>query len=541
MFDFKPLSDKAWDFVVNSTARINLASGAVRSGKTIGSIIRWIELVKKVPDHYNMLMVGKTERTLKRNVIDVIIDIVGTKNCYLKMGSGEMILYGKRVYIAGANDERSQEKIRGMTLYSAYCDELSLYPESFFVMLLTRLSMTGSMLFATTNPDSPKHWLKKKYIDKKDEMNFKYWHFNIEDNTALDPEYIENMKKEFSGVWYKRFIEGQWVAAEGAIYPGWNEFKHTLDIGDRKFKYYIVGIDYGTTNPTAFELIGFDHPYQEKYVVKEYYFDSRKERRQKTDSEYADDLIKFITGYRVGHIYVDPAAASFIVELRKRGILPKNGNNDVLSGIRFIDSTINKNLLYVDKSCTNLLEEMIAYSWDDKYAEQHGEDKPIKEFDHACLSGDTLVDTTEGQKKIKDLVGKTGHVYSWDGEQKCIKPFNSVCCTRENAEVIEIVLEDGRTIKCTPDHRLLTQYGLQEAKDLTNEDAIWDMNQNTHIRVLCVDNAECEDVYNMYVEDTHKYSIFQGLTSKNCDSLRYAIFTHCGSGPIGILGGTNYR
>lgn len=382
-FEFQPLSKKAWDFVLNSTARINLASGAVRSGKTIGSIVRWIELVKKVPDSYNMLMVGKTERTLKRNVIDVIMDIVGTKNCYLKIGSGEMYLYGKKIYIAGANDERSQEKIRGMTLYAAYCDELSLYPESFFVMLLTRLSMKGAMLFATTNPDSPKHWLKKKYIDKHKEMNFKYWHFEITDNNTLSPEYIEDMKREFSGVWYKRFIEGQWVAAEGAIYPGWNEFHHTLDIGDRTFKYYIVGIDYGTTNPTAFCLIGFDHPYQEKYMVKEYYWDSKKERRQKTDADYADDLIAFIDGYRVGHIYCDPAAASFMVELRKRGLIPKPANNDVLSGIRYIDTTINKNLLYIDKSCTNILEEIVAYSWDDSYAEKHGEDRPIKEWDHA--------------------------------------------------------------------------------------------------------------------------------------------------------------
>ena len=141
----------------------------------------------------------------------------------------------------------------------AYMDEITLAPESFFTMLLTRLSVSGAKLFGTTNPDSPSHWLKREYIDKAEEKNINVYHFQLEDNNYLmdkNPGYIEQMKASFSGVWYKRLILGEWCVADGAIYPQFDEWKHLVEIGERRFRYYIVGVDYGTTNPTAFTLFG---------------------------------------------------------------------------------------------------------------------------------------------------------------------------------------------------------------------------------------------------------------------------------------------
>ena len=115
-----------------------------------------------------------------------------------------------------------------MTLHGAYCDELTLFSEDFFSMLLSRLSQSNAKLIATTNPDSPYHWLMKKYINRKDELDMLVLKFLIDDNPYLDASYIANLKKEYTGVFYDRFIRGLWVVAEGLIYPDAAEGKYTL-------------------------------------------------------------------------------------------------------------------------------------------------------------------------------------------------------------------------------------------------------------------------------------------------------------------------
>lgn len=386
-FDFQYFSGAQYDSVVESVKRQNIWTGSVRSGKTISSIIRWLMEVKSWPVTTPFLMSGKTERTLKRNVIDPMIDMVGGGHVKLKSGIGEMELYGRLIYLAGANDERSQERIRGMTLAAAYCDEISLFPESFYTMLLSRLSVKGAKVFGTTNPDHPKHWLKKNFIDRAEELDIAVFPFSLDDNEFLvktNPEYIAALKKEYTGIWYKRFILGEWCVADGAVYDSFDESQHVIDLGDRKFRYYIIGVDYGTTNPTSFLLIGFNEYFGPKYVVKEYYFDSGlPNNRPKTDGEYADDFIQFISGYRIGAVYIDPAAASFVAELRKRGILPRDGDNDVVSGVRYVASELNKGKLFINRLCQKTVEEFLAYVWDQDFANKHGVDRPQKENDHA--------------------------------------------------------------------------------------------------------------------------------------------------------------
>jgi len=239
-------SPKQINSLVNSTARINIWEGAVRSGKTFVSIIRWLSfLANWEGQNQNFLMVGKTERTLKQNILDPIQDLVGEKNFKLSRGTGEVYIYGIRCYIVGANDERAEGKIRGLTLAGAYCDEITLYPESFFKMLLSRLSVPGAKLFGTTNPDSPFHWLKTDYLDREGELDLKRFHFVLDDNPNLPPEYVENLKKEYTGVWYKRFILGEWVLAEGLVYDMFNPDKHFVEAPKDGYIQYWVGIDYG--------------------------------------------------------------------------------------------------------------------------------------------------------------------------------------------------------------------------------------------------------------------------------------------------------
>ncbi|GAB7388986.1 hypothetical protein BSNK01_28240 [Bacillaceae bacterium] len=179
-FQWGRFSQKQLSSITQSTARLNIWQGAVRSGKTIASIVRWLDFIATGPPG-DLLMVGKTERTLKRNILDVLDQILGSRRFKYNKGEGEVYICGRCIYVVGANDERSEAKIRGMTLAGAYGDEITLWPESFFRMLLSRLSVRGAKFFGTTNPDSPYHWLKRDFLDKSD-IDLRTWHFTLEEN-----------------------------------------------------------------------------------------------------------------------------------------------------------------------------------------------------------------------------------------------------------------------------------------------------------------------------------------------------------------------
>jgi len=380
-FAWGKFSRKQLNVVVNTTARLNILDGSVRSGKTIASLVAWIAFVAEAPPG-ELLMVGKTERTLKRNVLDLLEQVIGSKHFKLNRGAGEATLFGRRVYLAGASDERAEGKIRGMTLVGAYGDEITLWPESFFTMLLSRLSVPGARFIGTTNPDSPYHWFNKNYLERTSELNLKRWRFQLDDNLNLDPDFVEELKKEYVGLWYKRFILGLWVQAEGAVYDMWDESKH-VRLAPAGLKRFIVGIDYGTSNPCTFGLYGWnDDSKPVVYLTREYWYDSKEAGRQKTDAEYADDFKEWLGDIRPEAIYVDPSATSFIAELRKRGYQVKGADNEVTDGIRFVASMLTQERFFVDPSCRHTIAEFNSYVWDPK-AQLKGEDKPLKQNDHS--------------------------------------------------------------------------------------------------------------------------------------------------------------
>lgn len=378
-FEWGTFSPKQLASIRNSDARLNIWEGSVRSGKTIASIVRWLDYIANGP-RGDLLMVGKTERTLKRNILDPIAEMLGDKLYRYNSATGEAIICGRRVYVAGANDERSENKIRGLTLAGAYGDELTLWPESFFKMLLSRLSVRGARLFGTTNPDGPYHWLKSDYLDR-DDLNLAVYHFVLDDNPNLDPDYVASLKKEYTGLWYKRFILGEWVMAEGAIYDMWDPDVHVREM-ETESTHRIVACDYGTTNPCVFGLIEWrDHngPY---HLTREYYFDSREQGRQKTDSEYADDFYAWLGDTKPEVIYIDPSAASFQEELRRRGYSISDADNRVIDGIRFTAKLLDEGRFFVSPSCAQTQREFSSYVWDTRAAKR-GEDKPLKTNDHA--------------------------------------------------------------------------------------------------------------------------------------------------------------
>lgn len=206
-------------FKENRLKRLNILHGSIRSGKTWISLALWAFWVSISPVDKSYLMTAKTLTSLKRNCLDLLESLVGRRNFSYSLSQKQGDLFGRKIYLEGVNDTRAESKIRGMTLQGAYCDELTLFTEDFFNMLLSRLSEKGAKLFATTNPDNPNHWLKVNYIDRRDELDLFVMQFLIDDNTTLDPEYVKQIKAENTGVFYDRFILGKWVNAEGLIYP----------------------------------------------------------------------------------------------------------------------------------------------------------------------------------------------------------------------------------------------------------------------------------------------------------------------------------
>ncbi len=374
------LSEKQIESIKDSTARLNVWEGPVRSGKSYSCFWRWIDFIQNGPPG-PLIITGRTEPTIKRNVIRPLFDLIGQDLQY-KSGSGEVKLWGRTIDVVGANDDRAEAKIRGSEFVGALMDEVTIIPENFVKMLFSRLSLAGSKFFGTTNPDSPFHWLKTDYLDRKD-INIKVFSFSMEDNPSLTEEFKADLRREYTGLWFQRYIEGKWVLAEGTVYDFFDQELHTIKAPPGAADYYIVGADYGTANPTAFSLIGYSKKtYPNIWLEKEYYWNSKKTLRQKTDSEYALDLKRFIEGYPVQAIYLDPSALSFRMELQRQGFSGVlEANNDVLDGIRFHGKMINNGTFKVCHNCVNTIQEYTTYRWDTK-ASQRGEDKPLKENDH---------------------------------------------------------------------------------------------------------------------------------------------------------------
>ncbi len=381
----KELSLKQQDAFLNSTARINILEGAVRSGKSFVSLLRWIDFCINGPKG-PLIICGRTDKTIKRNIIIPLQNLVGNGVVY-RSGKGEIQFYDRTIYVVGANDDRAEAKIRGSEFAGALIDEATLIPENFFKMLLSRMSIPGACLFASTNPDSPYHWLKRDFIDRVHELDLKTFKFNIHDNPSLSEKYIKDLSDEYRGLWYKRFILGDWVIAEGTVFDFFDEDIHVIPYPTSQAQYYIVGIDYGTTNPCVFTLVGYNsEAYPNMWVEKEYYFDSRKEQRQKSDYDYVQDYKKFVDGINVKHIYIDPSAASLKQEFYRNGINNViDAINDVIPGIRFLGQLLSNGTLKICSFCENTIKEFSTYVWDEK-AVLRGEDKPLKMNDHAIDS-----------------------------------------------------------------------------------------------------------------------------------------------------------
>lgn len=411
-----PLVGKQARSVQLATAAVNVWEGSVRSSKTVCSLLAWLRFLRQGPAG-NTVMIGKTERTLRRNVIDPLIEMLGKRRCKVNWGDGEALILGRRVYLAGANNEAAVGKIQGITLAGAYVDEAPLMPEPMWAMLRSRLSVEGAQLFATGNPDAPQHWLMRDHLsrarlwlrhdgtveesDDPSALDLARFSFRLADNPSLPAGYVTELSKTFVGLWRKRYIDGLWVLAEGAIYDMWDEATHVHDDLPRDARGHVrltdwtLAIDYGTANPFAALLLAVDPAEQRLWIAREWRWDSRKQGRQLTDPDYSAKLRTWIDHtlptelgqpITIDHIHVDPSAASFIAQLwRDQWPGVRGADNTVADGIRSVSSLLADGRLQVHRSCTGWTTEIGSYVWDDH--RWTGEERPTKVDDHSMDAG----------------------------------------------------------------------------------------------------------------------------------------------------------
>lgn len=360
-----------------------ICDGAVRSGKTLSMSISFALWSMSSFDGQNFALCGKTITSLKRNVLvglmknlkkfGMKIKECSSKN-YIDVTFGEN---SNRFYVFGGKDESSAALIQGITLAGLFLDEVALMPRSFVEQAIARCSVTNSKLWFNCNPDNPFHWFKKEWIDKADSKNIFYLHFDLKDNPSLSQSVLKRYHNLYSGAFYERFVLGQWVAAEGVVYPMFDEKVHVF-YDEPPCSRFIVSCDYGTVNPASFGLWG---KFKNCWLrLDEYYYDSKREGIRRTDEEHYEGLKKLIGDKKVERVIVDPSAASFIQCIERHeefSVLP--AKNDVVTGISLVGDYIKSGKIKFSHKCKDAIREFSLYRWDEKA----GRDCPIKEFDHA--------------------------------------------------------------------------------------------------------------------------------------------------------------
>ncbi len=361
-----------------------ICDGAVRSGKTFCMSLSFVLWAFTHFDESAFALCGKTIKSLKRNLVTPLItplkelgftvDLKNSENLLVLTKNGRV----NRFYLFSGKDEGSASLIQGMTLSGILLDEVALMPRSFVEQALARCSVSGSTFWFNCNPEFPSHWFYNEWIKKAKEKNAIYIHFTMNDNPSLSKKMIKRYEKMYSGSFYRRFVKGEWVAVNGAVYPFMESDSAYPDVPKGEFEVYAVSCDYGTVNPASFGLWGKKK--DAWYRIDEYYFDSKKEGYQRTDEEHYKALCDLVKDREISLVTVDPSAASFIEVIKRHrrfSVVP--AKNSVIDGIRQVSSALKQGKVKICNNCLSSKREFSLYRWN----ENAMHDSVIKENDHA--------------------------------------------------------------------------------------------------------------------------------------------------------------
>ena len=358
-----------------------ICDGAIRAGKTMLMVVAFVDWAMREFNGQRFGICSKTVDSACKNIVSPYLALTYWKDKYsVKWRRTDKMMivsdgHRENIFeVFGGRDESSFALIQGRTLAGVLIDEVALQPRSFVEQACARCSVDGSKLWFNCNPASPQHWFYKEWVCQPKKHNAIRLHFLLEDNPSLSQRIIDRYKSMYTGVFYNRYILGEWCVAEGLVYDFGED--NIVDDVPKNGEYYI-SIDYGTMNPFS---AGLWCVLGDKAIrIKEYYYNGREKAVQRTDEDYCDAVEELAKGYNIRQVIVDPSAASFIAALRKRGFTIRKANNDVLDGIRRTAVYLKNGNIKIHRSCVDSIAEFGLYRWDDKATA----DTVIKENDHA--------------------------------------------------------------------------------------------------------------------------------------------------------------
>lgn len=359
-----------------------LCDGAVRSGKTVCLGISFFCWAMARFDKAQFGLCGTTLAAVERNVLSGVLPVLEDMGFVIEERKGKRQLtvrFGGRentFFLYGGRNEGSATLIQGVTLAGVLLDEAALMPRSFVEQACARCSATGSKLWMSCNPEGPAHWFYREWVCRAEEKKLLYLHVTMADNPGLSRKVRARYERMFEGVFYRRFVLGEWTAPEGLVYDFFDE-SWLAPAPEGPWERWRISCDYGTVNPASFGLWGRQG--ETWYRVAEYYYDSRAEGRQKTDGEYVEDLLRLAGGRPLELVVVDPSAASFLEALRRKSLPVCKADNRMLTGIRTTAELLRKGKLVICRGCDASAREFGLYCWDKKAVG----DKVCKEHDHA--------------------------------------------------------------------------------------------------------------------------------------------------------------
>lgn len=382
-----------------------ICSGAIRSGKTSLMTLTYVDWAMRNFDNQNFIVMGKTVASVERNVIAPFTGLAFARERWgLEYRRSETTLTvsdgrrKNRFMVFGAKDKASYELVQGFTAAGCMVDEVVLCERSAVEQALARCSVSGSRYFFSCNPGSPRHWFYNEWILKAKEKNALVLEMELKDNPSLSQDVVDRYERQYTGVFYDRYIRGKWVVAEGLVYP----FALDRCLVDENVAwgvedgqgveeargYFYVSVDYGITNPFAALLWRVCEG--RAYVVDEYVWDSRAEGSRKTDEEHYASVEELCGDRLIQAVVVDPSANSFKEVVWRHGRYDVlDGDNAVVDGIGVTSVMLKQGLVAVSRGCRATVEEFGLYRWDDAAVK----DRPLKENDHCMDSMRYMVNT----------------------------------------------------------------------------------------------------------------------------------------------------
>lgn len=362
-----------------------ICDGAVRSGKTFCMAISFFLWSFSCFKNQNFALCGKTISSIRRNLLDPLIPVMSSVGFSFTQKISKNYLdvsfqgVQNRFFLFSGRDESSASLIQGITLAGVLFDEVALMNHPFVEQAVARCSVENSRFWFNCNPEYPNHWFFTDWISKKNEKNLLYLHFTMKDNPSLSPKVRKRYQSIYSGQFFERFVLGKWVNPQGLIYSMFSTKDHVTTQTPNCSEFY-VSCDYGTINPCSMGLWGKSIADDSWVRLAEFYHDSRKLHKIKTDEDYYIDLLQLVGDKKIRAVIVDPSAASFIACIRKHNklhVVP--ANNDVSQGIRLVCDLLKQNKLIFHASCMDSIREFSLYRWNEKATL----DQPVKQFDHA--------------------------------------------------------------------------------------------------------------------------------------------------------------